>query len=251
MKREEFCQVLGDINENHIKNARADRKVKKNLLVKWGVRAAACFAIVAILGAGMFQSGLLGERTDTAVLDNGDKIIFAKSEAGASSIDIDGTITTKQLTKEETAALFPNLSVTAHAVFMTRDMETDHSQELIGLEGNIGNVKMTVSTSDVQLLDTVIEGIEETAEINGIDIAAGYFVTDPNSKGKQNVVYYAAFEIGNCKVYLENGGTKDESEAIKNQLVEVIQKITENGELDFTSVIDNEIDTDLSRNSNE
>lgn len=68
----------------------------------------------------------------------------------------------------------------------------------------------------MQLLDTVIVGTEKVSEINGITIVAGYFVTDPNSRGEQNAIYYATFEIGDCKVYLENGGMKDDSETIKS-----------------------------------
>ena len=127
-------------------------------------------------------------------------------------------------------------------------MDADNSQELIGVEGNIGTIKLIVSTSDVQLLDTVIDGTEDTSEINGITILAGYFVTDPNSKGEQTVIYYAAFETGNCNVSLENAGLREESETIKNQLAEVIQTLTENGELDLTSVIDHEAGAGLDRN---
>ena len=74
--------------------------------------------------------------------------------------------------------------------------------------------------------------------LSDLTIVAGYFVTDPNSRGEQNAIYYATFEIGDCKVYLENGGMKDDSETIKNQLAEVIQKLTENGNLDLTSFSD-------------
>lgn len=71
------------------------------------------------------------------------------------------------------------------------------------------------------------------SQVNGTSITAGYFVTDPNSKGEQNAIYYAAFEIGTCKVYVENGGTKADSEATKNQLAEIIQKLTEIEDLDL------------------
>lgn len=127
---------------------------------------------------------------------------------------------------------------TANAIFLNSDIDAVGSQELIGFEGQVGNVKVIISTSDVQLLDTVIVGTEKVSEINGITIVAGYFVTDPNSRGEQNAIYYATFEIGDCKVYLENGGMKDDSETIKNQLAEVIQKLTENGNLDLTSFSD-------------
>ncbi len=235
MRKEDFFEVLGNLDDELVKGAKAPMKKKINWKV-WGTMAA-CMAVAAVLGIGLFQSGLFGNKRDIAALDNGNKIIFIKSEtAVGSSIDIDGIITTRQLTEEEIAALFPDLSVTAHAVFMTDDMEAGNTQRLIGFEGNIGNIKMVVSTSDIQLLDTVIAGKEESAEIDGINITAGYFLTDPNSKGEQNAIYYAAFELGSCKMYLENSGTKEDSEATKNQLAEVIQKLIENGEPDFTKL---------------
>ena len=203
MKKEEFCEALGNINERYVEEARAGRKGKKPGWIKWGAMAA-CFAAVTALGAVMLQGGWIGEKTDTAALDNGEKIVFEKSEVTGSSIHMDGTMTTRQLTEEETAALFPGLSVTADAVFMTDNREDDLQKrsgleentgniKLIGFEGNIGNIKMIVTTSDVPLLDIEIARTEETAEINGVNVVAGYFVTDPNSKGEQNAVYYAVF----------------------------------------------------------
>lgn len=95
------------------------KKVKKSFWVKWGA-VAACFAVVVVLGVGVLQSGLFGNKTDIAILENGAEIVFAKSEMMASS--------------------FPNLPVTAHLVFRTGDTDEGNSTELIGLEGNIGNI---------------------------------------------------------------------------------------------------------------
>lgn len=239
MKEKRLLKAMSQVDEKYIEEASPAQRTKRPGWLKWGV-VAACIAVIAVLGAGMFQSGLFGNKTDIAALDNGDKIVFAKSETAGSSIDIDGIITTRQLTEEEMAALFPDMPVTAHAVFMTSDMDSGNSRKLIGFEGNIGNIKMVVSTSDIQLLDTVIIGDEGSAEINGTNITAGYFVTDPNSKGEQNAIYYAALEFGSCKIYLENSGTKDNREATKNQLVEVIQKLIENGDPDLTPFVDSE-----------
>lgn len=238
MNSKKFSEAISELDSKYVDEALNYKKeAKKPGWVKWGA-AAACFAVIAVLGVGVFQSGLFGNKTDIATLENGTEIVFVKSEMTASSINIDGEVTTRQLTEDEIAALFPNLPVTAHAIFKTSDMDADNSPELIGFEGNIGNIKMVVSTSDVQLLDTVIVGTEENTEINGITIAAGYFVTDPNSKGEQNAIYYAAFEIDGCKIYLENAGAKADSETTKNQLAEVIQKLIENGELDITPYLD-------------
>ena len=248
MNAKKFSDAMSELDTKYVDEAlNYKKKAKKPAWVKWGA-VAACFAVIAVLGVGIFQSGLFGNKTDIATLGNGTEIVFVKSETTASSIDIDGTITTRQLTEDEIATLFPNLPVTAHAIFKTSDMDAGNSPELIGFEGNIGNIKMVVSTSDVQLLDTVIVGTEGNTEINGITIAAGYFVTDPNSNGEQNAIYYATFEIDGCKVYLENAGTKADSETTKNQLAEIIQKLIENGELDITPYLDGETGIDLDGN---
>ena len=210
------------------------KKAKKPIWVKWGA-IAACFAVIAVLGVGVFQNGLFGNKTDIATLDNGNEIIFVKSETAGSSIDIDGTITTRQLTETEAASLFPNLTVTAHAVFRVDDTVSDSNKELIGFEGKIENAKVVISTTDIALLDTKIVGSEESSEVNGTSVTAGYFVTDRNSVGEQNVIYYATFKLGDSTVYVENAGAKTESESVKNDLATIIQELINNGALDLSS----------------
>ena len=52
MKREEFCEVLGDINENYVKEARANRKAKKRGQFQWKATAAClCLLLAAPLTA--------------------------------------------------------------------------------------------------------------------------------------------------------------------------------------------------------
>ena len=47
MKKEEFCEVLGDVNENYVKEARAVRKARKPGWMKWGAVAACLCLLVA------------------------------------------------------------------------------------------------------------------------------------------------------------------------------------------------------------
>ena len=47
MRKEDFAEVLGDINEKHILGARAQHKAKKPVWLKWGAMAACLFLIVA------------------------------------------------------------------------------------------------------------------------------------------------------------------------------------------------------------
>lgn len=49
MRKEEFCEIFGDISERHIAEAGADRKVQKPAWLKWGA-VAACLCLV-VLGA--------------------------------------------------------------------------------------------------------------------------------------------------------------------------------------------------------
>ena len=47
MKKEEFCKVLGDMNENYVKEAGAVRKAKKPRWMQWGAAAACVCLLVA------------------------------------------------------------------------------------------------------------------------------------------------------------------------------------------------------------
>ncbi len=236
MNAKKFSDAMSELDTKYVDEAlNYKKKAKKPGWVKWGAMAA-CFAVIAVLGVGVFQSGLFGNKTDIATLENGTEIVFVKSEMTASSIDIDGTVTTRQLTEDEIATLFPNLPVTAHAIFKTSDMDAGNSPELIGFEGNIGNAKMVISTTNISLLDTEISGNEEISTVNGTSVTAGYFVTDPNSNGEQNAIYYATFKLGDSTIYVENAGAKTESETIKNDLATIIQELINNGALDLSAI---------------
>ena len=144
-------------------------------------------------------------------------------------------VTTRQLTKEEVYTLFGDLPVTANAIFLANGTADNSIQNLIGFDGKVGNIKMIIATSDIQLLDTVIIGSEENTKVNNTNITAGYFITKPNSKGEQNIIYYATFKLENNTIYVENAGTKKEREKVKNDLVKVIQELINNGALNLSS----------------
>lgn len=233
MNTEKFSEAMNEIGSRYIEESieYKRKKSKAPVWAKWGA-VAACLAVVAILGICAFAN-----KPDTVTLNNGSQIVFSKSEAaGASSLDIDGTVTTRQLTESETASLFPGLSVTANAIFRSDDASADNNKELIGINGKIGNIKMIISTTDIQLLDTKIVGNEKSSHVNGTSITAGYFLTRRNSVGKQNAIYYATFNLGGSTVYVENSGAKSESQNVKIELADIIQKLTKNGVFDLDSI---------------
>ena len=224
MNAKKFSEAMSELDGKYINEALnyKSNKTNKPGWVRWGA-IAACFAVVVALGAGMF----FGNNAEKAVLENGDELVFNKSDVLAGSLDMN--VKTRPLTEEENRILFKDLPGKANAIYAA------DSGELFGFEGEIENIKITVQLTEQTLIDTVIEGIENNTEINGTSVTAGYCITDPNSRGERNAIYYAAFKLGNSKYYLENSGTKDDSEATKNQLTEIIQRMIENGEPDLSS----------------
>ncbi len=227
MSIEKFSHVMNEIDGKYLDEA--IHYQKKRRWIKWA-SIAACFTVVVVLSVSLLQGRGIGNTIDVATLDNGDQIIFVKSDTvgGSLSLNIDAKL--RKLTEEETHTLFGDLSVTANAIYID-----DNIQQLIGFEGKIGGINLTISTSTIQLVDTVIDGNEESTEICGISVEGGYLVTDSNSKGERNVIYYATFKLGENTIYVENAGAERDSETVKNELAAVIQNLINNGEFDLTS----------------
>lgn len=224
----QILNVLSQVDEKYIEEAAPGKSAKKkSVWMKWGA-VAACFALVVALGFGALQGGwFLGK--DIATLDSGEAIGFVKSNGvGTFALDLKFSVTARALTDDETHALFADLPVTASAVFS----EADH--QLIGLEGAMQGVKLVIATSGTPMMDTVIAGIEESTLVNSVPVRAGYFVTDPNSRGVQTAIYFATFTLGNSTFYVENAGTKAARETVKNELAAVVQALIANGVLDTT-----------------
>lgn len=189
---------------------------------------AACFVLVAVIGVGVFQSKLFGTKNDIATLDSGETITFVKNDLSQSSIDLN--VTTRPLSDAEIEMLFADLPVTADAYF-----DADN-HNILGFEGKIGDTRMVVSKQGVNLLDTIIDGNTITSSVDGVDINAGYFVTKSNSQGIKTVIYYATFDMGENTIYVEYSGTENESETVKNNLVDTILQLIENGAFDLSQI---------------
>ncbi len=220
MDNEGLYQAMENIDPVYISAAHTSVTRKKSV---WISRAVAAACLVFLMGVGLFQKGVFGPSIETVTLANGEKLSFEKTAAPGVSSAVDMDVTTRPLTNEELPDLFAELPITANAV-----LQNDDAKRLIGIEGDIGSVKVVVCAADVQLLDTVIDGADRSFEINDVEMTAGYFITEPNSKGQQDAIYYAAFELAGWNIYLENAGAKENSEALKTELGIVIQKLTEN-----------------------
>ena len=106
MNSKKFSEAMSELDSKYVDEAISyKKKAKKPVWAKWGA-IAACFVAVTVLGVGLFQSGLFGSHTDIATLNNGEKIVFVKSDNVGGSLALDVDVTTKPLTEDETLALF-------------------------------------------------------------------------------------------------------------------------------------------------
>ena len=78
MNAKKFSDAMSELDTKYVDEAlNYKKKAKKPGWVKWGAMAA-CFAVIAVLGVGVFQSGLFGNKTDIATYGNGSCISFSK-----------------------------------------------------------------------------------------------------------------------------------------------------------------------------
>lgn len=226
MKRNQISETIQNINTKFVDEATSytgETKVTHPAWMKWGA-IAACLALAAVLGIGIFQSGMLGGREQIATLDNGNKIRFVKSEAVAGQLDIAYQIETRALTEQEMDAVFADLPVTAYALFNAEN------GQILGIDGNIYDMKLIVSAPGVNLRDAVIEGEESTSDVDGVFVNAGYF-----HRGNY-VIYYATFHLGECAVYIEHVGARDDGETVRNEITSAIQDLIELNRIDLSVI---------------
>ena len=227
MRKNRISETIGNIDQKYVNEATAytgeAKAVRRPVWIKWGA-IAACLALVAVIGIGVFQSGLFGGNEQIATLDNGSKINFVKSDGGVAQFDIAFEISTRDLTEDEISNLFGDLPVTGYALFNNED------DSILGVEGRYEDMKLLVSAPSININDVVIDGEEAVSDVDGISVNAGYFTS-----GK-TVIYYATFELGENTVYIENAGTKEENETVKNELATAIQNLITLEKIDLTSI---------------
>ncbi len=194
---------------------------------------AACFVFVVAL-AGVFGSsaGWFGSKVQT--LDLGHSTLsFQKSDfwsAGSLSLGFD--VTDRALTPDEMGAMFGELPVAAKASFNAK------TGAFVRLEGKSGKTTIIVAAPGTPITDTVVQGNKKTSKIKGVPVTAGYFVTDPNSKGAKNIVYFATFNLGDATMYVELGGRESDGETLRAEIGAVVEQLIGHGAPDLGRITD-------------
>lgn len=79
MRQEDFAEALGEINEKHILEARAELKAKRPVWVKWGAMVA-CLAVVVIAGISVFPGNNTVQTSVGGVMREYKNVSVASSE---------------------------------------------------------------------------------------------------------------------------------------------------------------------------
>lgn len=224
MRKKKISEIIGSINSRYVTEASSQteetKRSRRPIWLTWGA-AAACLALVAVLGVGIFKSGMLDRNSRVATLENGGSVTFVKTDSGIGQLDIAYPIETRHITKAEISDMFGTLPVTGYALFNAEN------GSILGVEGKIGDIKLTISVPGVMISDTVIVGSEKMSEVDGVLVNAGYFAN------KTKEIYYAAFKLGDNLFYVEHAGSKSESETTMKEISAIIQSLIENGEVDL------------------
>lgn len=233
MKTEKAVKLYNGITNikdeiiDEAQNAKSSRRQK--VWLKWG-SIAACFALIAVIGIAVMHTGILGNQDEIVTLNSGETLLFAKTTYDI-GVQSDTLYQPFELTTEEVTSLFGDLPVAVYAYY------DEENSEVVGLEGKINGVKLVISKTGVNLIDTVVDDSKEkTSEIKGIVITAGYCTA--NSYGNKISLYYAVFELGGNTIYLENGGLfgTEEATAARDELISAMLTLIDNGDVDFSQI---------------
>ncbi|MDR1059922.1 MAG: hypothetical protein LBL83_01630 [Clostridiales bacterium] len=191
---------------------------------------ATCLALaVALIGAGVLgnTAGWFGGKPFAADLGNSGTLNFYRNNSlpGAASFARDaswGESIGRDLTEADSRALFGDLPSIGYFMFRSADNAFMH------FEGHAGNAKIILSANGFALTDTPIDINARTSDINGIPVAAGYWISGANSKGIRAIIYTASFEHDGVSVYMEVGGEESDGNAFLAEISALVEQFTKN-----------------------
>jgi len=224
------------LSQNHSRQSK--RKNVNILNWKLSVPIVACLVLFVVL-AGVFgnNAGWFGSKVYTVELNDGTLNFYKSDNMSTAIMDMSfcGLTLSRALTSDESRLLFGDLSVTAHGEFKVADGRLLHVEGDNGKLFN-GNLKIIAASPCVPTTDTIIKGIENMSEINGVEVSAGYWITSANSKGIKNIIFYTNFTVYDIKFYVECAGDLGESDTLKAEMASAIDTLTKNKSNKFSTI---------------
>lgn len=220
MKREKISETIQNINAKHVDEATVyngeNTAKRKKTWIKWSAVAACLIICVALF---------LSIGREYVKLDNGDILVFnASTELGVA--DMIRSDEFRDLSESEIKSLFKDLPVTKATVMFNPD-----DGSVWSIEGYINGKTLLIAApfySNSCIVDPSWSSL--TSKVNGISVEAGYIFSG------QNVIYYAEFKLGENTVYIEHSGLKEENDTVKKEIADMIEGLTELGEIDLNII---------------
>ena len=226
---------------------------RRPIMIKRYAAVFACF-IVVLLGVftmpkliqhnvmpipGDNPSALL-PNTDTPTPSASSKysLVFNKAEEQLANFDIyiPGHFW-QELNDEEVKAVFPGLTE-MHSISAIANFQSDENgATLFNIDAQVvssAGLKTYIQLAPGKVvLDYGFDVETKASDVLGTPVTAGYFETEPNSKGLRNVAYFATFKLSSVDYYVELGGAEVEKEALKNEISELIGLLIKGGAADL------------------
>lgn len=205
--------------------------MNKSLHWKRIASLAACLMLVVAALTASSNINWFGRGILTQTVEN-NTLHFYKNKAPArGSLDLGFAVTSRNLTADENNILFKNFNTTsAYGLFDASD------KRLLHVEATVNGAKILLAAPGVPISCTVIEAESKTSVINGIPVAAGYFITNQNSAGERNIIYFAFFALEGISVYAELGGPNADSDDLREKIGILIDELTQNGAPAFAQI---------------
>lgn len=206
MKKEDFFEVLGELDDNIVKGAKTHMK-KKNSWKIWG-SIAACFALVAVLGIGMrhsntpdvinkkpvinFEGVVVAVDENSVTLKDGKIVLITESTEFMSDPDTGNAISEdikvgnfiQGYTKDDTSAA----EITASKIWTNEGRSFIGDKRVINFEGRVANIEQGSVILDNGKVVNIAENTTitspdgDSAEIAEGDYIQGYAENAENSE---------------------------------------------------------------------
>ena len=230
-------RMLASILMKTQSESRKVTNMKKRAIWKIAAPIAACLVVVVVLTITLNNGGLSGDRPPEGKAD-GYSIVFNNVEGGGANTSADFPAINRPLTADEVDAVFPKLTdthtVNAYANFLESDKSFLYATAEVGFKDDIAT-KVEVWSGN-RATDAVIEGMTTKSDVYGTEVTAGYFITDKNSQGISNSVWFASFKLNGFSYYVELGGVESNSDAMKAEVTDLIGKLIKGGAPDLSKV---------------
>ena len=143
----------------------------------------------------------------------------------------------QELTSNEIKAVFPMLKNTRNIKATANFQSDENGTTLFNIDAyaiSAAGLKTYIQLAPSEVvLDYVFDSETKSSDVLGITVTAGYFETEPNSKGLKNIIYFATFKLSDVAYYVELSGAKADKEVVKNEISEIIGLLIEGGAADF------------------